>query len=137
MTAYSTTDSSPFARRVFLGAGIYGIIALLPLYALETKYAPGGPVALTRPEFLYGFAGVAIAWQLAFIAISRDVARFRPLIIPAIAEKLSFGIAALVLFGQGRLGVDLFAGGIIDLVLATLFAVVYFRTAPSKNGAEA
>jgi hypothetical protein len=119
---------STFARRVFLGAGIYGLVVLLPLYFVETSYAPGGAAVLNRPEFLYGFAGVALAWQLAFIVMSRDVARYRALIPVAIVEKLSFGVAALVLFSQGRLGNDLLAGGIVDLVLAVLFALSFFKT---------
>src|SRR5689334_16082459 len=68
-----------FASRVFLGAGIYGVIALLPQYFLEKKLGQDFPPPLTHPEHFYGFIGVALAWQLVFLTISRDVQRYRPL----------------------------------------------------------
>ena len=124
---------SKFASRVFLIAAIYGALALLPLYALELQLARAAAPALTRPEFLYGFVGVALAWQAAFYAISRDVARYRPLMRVSILEKLSFGIPSIVLYAQGRLGTDLLAGGLIDLTLATLFAMAYRRTSVARS----
>jgi len=132
VTADAAPVQSKFASRVFLAASIYGAIALLPLYALELQLAQQSATALTRPEFLYGFVGVALAWQAAFYLISRDVVRFRPLMLVAILEKLSFGIPAIILFAQGRLGVDLLAGGLIDLVLAALFALSFRSTVEKK-----
>jgi len=31
------------------------------------------------PDFYYGFVGVAILWQIAFLAIGRDPIRLRPM----------------------------------------------------------
>jgi len=42
---------------------------------------------------------VAVSWQVAFL-IAQDPARYRPLMIPAVLEKATFGIAVLVLFAQ-------------------------------------
>ena len=84
------------------GAGIYGLVALLPQYFLEERLNRDFPPAITHPEHFYGFVGVAAAWQLAFLLISRDVARFRPLMPVTVVEKISFGAAAVVLFAQGR-----------------------------------
>src|SRR6185503_235028 len=91
-----------FARRVFLIAGIYGLIVLVPQYFLEAKTGRDFPPAITHPEFFYGFIGVAAAWQVAFLIIARDPVRYRLMMIPAMLEKLSFGIAAIVLFLQER-----------------------------------
>lgn len=107
-----------FARRVFFVAGIYGIVALLPQYFME-------PPALTRPEYFYGFIGVALAWQFLFLLIARDPGRYRPAMWPAMFEKVSFGIAAIVLFVQGRLAAPIFAAGLIDLLLAAFFFIAW------------
>ena len=110
-----------FAKLVFLIAGVYGVLALVPMYFWK-------PPA-DRPEFFYGFIGVALAWQVLFFVISRNPGRFRMAMLPAILEKLAFGIPAIILYAQGRLTVDLLAAGIIDLVLATLFFFAWRKTA--------
>ncbi len=119
-----------FASRVFFGAAIYGFIVLLPQYFLEAKTGRDFPPAITHPEYFYGFIGVALAWQVVFLIISRDLARFRPLMIPAIIEKAAFGIPAIVLFLLDRLNAQMLGAGVIDLVLGTLFIIAYVRTAP-------
>ena len=47
-----------FSRIVFLVAGIYGIVVLLPGYFGEKMLAEKMPPAITHPEFYYGFFGV-------------------------------------------------------------------------------
>jgi len=119
-----------FSRKVFFIAGIYGLVVLLPQYFMEKTLNRNFPPPLTHPEHFYGFVGVAIAWQFAFLLIARDPVRFRPLMIPAILEKLAFGIAALVLYAQGRLAPLVLGAGSIDLLLAVLFFFA-FRATPS------
>src|SRR6476659_5533437 len=91
-----------FAKRIFQIAGIYGLIALLPQYFMEHQLGQQFPPPITHPEQFYGFIGVAVAWQFAFLLIARDVDRYRLIMLPAIVEKISFGAAVLVLFAQGR-----------------------------------
>jgi hypothetical protein len=119
---------SKFASRVFLGAGIYGILVLAPQYLIETGIGPALPAPLTRPEHFYGFIGVALVWQFVFLLIARDVQRFRPLMLVGVLEKLSFGIPVLLLFARGRVGADVLAFGAIDLVLGALFVAAYRST---------
>lgn len=119
-----------FARRVFILAGIYGLIVLLPQYLLEGRIGGESPPPITHPEYFYGMIGVALAWQVAFLIVGRDPPRYRPLIIAAVLEKLSFGIAAVVLFAQGRTSGPVLAFGAIDLVLAALFTAAYISTKP-------
>ncbi len=116
-----------FAKHLFRTAFIYGLIALVPLYFQETQFGKDYPPALTHVEFYYGFIGVALAWQFAFLIISRDPSRYRLLILPGILEKLTFGIPALILSTQQRLPLPLLAGAIIDLCFATLFTIAYLR----------
>lgn len=127
--AAAAPASVTFARRVFLGAGIYGLLVLAPQYFLEHRLNQDYPPPITHPEHFYGFIGVALAWQVAFLIIARDLVRFRPLMVPAILEKLAFGGAALVLFALGRTGGSVLAFGLLDLLLASLFTVAFIRLA--------
>jgi hypothetical protein len=86
------------------------------------------PPPITHPEHFYGFVGVALAWQFVFLTIARDPVRYRPLMLVAILEKVSFGFAALVLFWLGRITLIVLAPALVDLALATAFAVAYRST---------
>jgi hypothetical protein len=129
------TPGSRFARRVFLVAGIYGVLVLLPQYSIEEMIGRNYPPPITHPEYFYGFIGVALAWQVAFLIIARDVRRYRPLMLPAILEKVTFGVAAVLLYANGRVTGSMAAGGIVDLMLAFLFALA-FRATSNADRAE-
>ena len=122
-----------FARRVFNGAAIYGLVALLPQYVLEDRLGRDFPPAITHQEHFYGFIGIAIAWQVAFLVIARDPVRYRALMPVAVLEKLAFGGAAVVLFALGRVAWPVLAVGLVDLFLATLFLAAY-RVTPRAGG---
>ncbi len=117
-----------FATRVYLGAGIYGLVSLLPLYFLEARTGRDFPPPITHPEDYYGFIGVAVAWQLVFLVMSRDPIRYRALMIPSMVEKAAFGFPAVVLFAQGRLSAATLGAGLIDMTLGVLFAIAYLKT---------
>jgi hypothetical protein len=120
-----------FAKWVFWVAGIYGIAVVLPLYLLENRMSRDFRPPITHPEFYYGFVGVALAWQVAFIVIALDPMRFRPMMIPAVIEKFSYAIACGVLFAQGRLAPAMTVAASVDLTLGLLF-VVAFRVCSAK-----
>ena len=125
-----------FARRVFAVAGTYGLIVTAPLYFLEERIARDAPPAITHPEYYYGFTGVVIAWQIAYLLLSRDPVRLRPLMPVAVLEKLAFGLPAIVLYAQHRLATDMLAFGLIDLVLGAFFLAAWVRTGRrAENGA--
>src|ERR1041384_8003673 len=117
-----------FAKYTFLVAGIYGLIVLVPQYFLFEKNGADFPPPITHPEYYYGFVGVAAAFQLVFIAISRDPVRYRAVMLPSVVEKFSFGLACLALFLQGRLAGMMFAAAVIDLLLGVLFIASYVKT---------
>jgi hypothetical protein len=116
-----------FSRIVFMVAGIYELVVLLPGFFSEKMLAEKMPPAITHPEFYYGFFGVAVAWQVAFLIISRDPQRFRPIIPAAILEKLVYCVACGVLFTLNRIPLIVALGGAGDFVLGTLFTISYFR----------
>lgn len=118
------------ASRIFLVAGIYGIVALLPQYFMEARIGSLFPPAITHPENFYGFIGVALAWQFAFLVIARDVARYRLLMLPATFEKLSFGLAGWILFAQERVAGAVAAAATVDVLFAALFLFAYRITRP-------
>ena len=131
-----STDSK-FASRVFLVAGILGTLALAPQYLLVGRVGFGMPGIIDRPEYFYGFIGVALVWQFAFLVISRDVRRFRPLMPICVLEKVAFGVPVVLLYLQGRIGVDTLAGGCFDLMLGLFFLLAYRATAPESSRAVA
>lgn len=117
-----------FARFIFIGAGIWGIVVLTPLYWLVDvtgrRYAPPADY----PQFFYGFVSVAMAWQIAFLAIGWSPARFRPLMIPCMLEKLGWVTTLGLLHGQARISTTDAQAAVPDLLLAALFMVAFART---------
>ncbi len=117
-----------FAKVVFGVAGIWGVLVIAPLYFLFGVIGRNDPPAITHPGFYYGFAGLGLAWQIAFLFIARDPVRLRPVMIPSVVEKFSWGIAVAVLVMQGRMHrSDLMFGG-TDLLLGVLFVIAYLKT---------
>ncbi len=118
-----------FARWLFRIAGAYGLIAIVPLYFAADKYMPvvGTPILRSGFVFYYGFLSVALAWQIAFLVIGHDPLRFRPLMLPAVIEKLGFFVPTTALFLQGHAREDLFAAAIVDGIFGVLFIVAWYR----------
>jgi hypothetical protein len=108
-------------------AGIWGFLILTPLFMFNL-IGEKDPPAITHPGFFYGFVGIALVWQFAFIIIARDPARFRPLMIPAILEKLVYSIPVIILVLQERTRPNDLLFSVIDLALGALFFVAYRRT---------
>jgi hypothetical protein len=121
-----------FAKIVFWVAGIWGFLVITPLYFIFDLVGKQDPPPITHPGFYYGFAGVALVWQLTFIIIATDPIRFRPIMIPAILEKLVWSVPVILLVSQKRMRPNdlLFAG--IDLFLFVFFVLAYLRT-PSSS----
>jgi hypothetical protein len=117
----------PFARRVYTLAGIYGLLVMFPQYFLEERIGRDNPPSITHPEYFYGFIGIVLVWQLAFLVIARDPARFRALMPVTVLEKLAFAIPVALLFAQGRVAPAALLFGAIDLVLGLLFFISYRR----------
>jgi hypothetical protein len=117
-----------FAKIVFWVAGIWGLLVFTPLYFMFDLIGRNDPPPITHPGFFYGFVGVALAWQVVFIFIATNPARYRPLMIPSVLDKVTYGVAVVTLVLQGRMHrADLVFAG-TDLLLGLLFVIAYFKT---------
>jgi hypothetical protein len=121
-----------FAKRVFLIAGIYGLLVLLPLYFMEDKTGHDFPPPITHPEYYYGFVGVAAAWQVLLLFISTDPIRYRLMMIPPMLAKTSFFAAVAILYLQQRVSGVTLGASTIDLALVILFIVAYLKTPATR-----
>jgi hypothetical protein len=117
-----------FGKIVFYIAAAWGFLILTPLYFMFDVIGRQDPPAITHPAFYYGFVGAGLAWQFAFFVIARDPLRLRALMIPAVFEKFSYGIALIVLYLQHRLHAADAAFAGIDLLFGVLFLVAFFKT---------
>jgi hypothetical protein len=123
-----------FAKLVYWVAGIWGVLVITPLYLMFDVIGRNDPPAITHPGFYYGFAGLALAWQIAFLVIARDPVRLRPMMIPSMVEKFSYGIAVVTLVMQRRMHKSdlVFAG--TDMLLGVLFVAAYVGTREVGGG---
>jgi hypothetical protein len=117
-----------FARAIFLAAGVYGVLIILPMYFQENLVAQLQPPAITHAEFYYGFIGLALAWQVLFLIVARDPSRYRTMMIPSALEKLFYGGAVMALYLQHRVSPLMLIFGGIDLLFVVLFALAFMRT---------
>ena len=116
-----------FARRVFLSTGIYGILIIAPQFFV--------PTTNPQPELYYGFLGAVLAWNLTYLLIARDPARYRALMLLGSLGKTNFAIAATVLWLLGRSPAILLVFAAIDAVIVALYLESWRRTAPAVTAA--
>jgi hypothetical protein len=126
-----------FAKRVFIGAGIWGLVVLTPLYFTFDLVGREYPPPITHPDLYYGFLGLGIAWQIGFLVIGRDPARFRPMMIPAVLEKFIFVLSQAALYMQGRVRMGELAVAGPDFILGILFIVSFFKLADGGRRSDA
>jgi hypothetical protein len=124
-------ETMRFAKIVFWVAGIWGLLTITPLYFMLDLIGQKDPPPITHPGFFYGFVGVALAWQVAFIFIATDPQRYRPLIIPCVLEKIGYAAPVVILVLQGRMHPSDLVFAATDLLLGLLFVIAYFKT-PSR-----
>jgi len=121
-----------FSKIIFRIAGVWGLLVLTPLYFMFDMIGRNDPPAITHPGFYYGFIGAGLAWQFAFFVIAADPVRYRPLIIPSVIEKFSYGIAVIVLLAQKRIAKGDLVFAAADLLLCALFVLAFLKT-PARN----
>ena len=122
-----------FAKVVFVCAGIWGIGVLTPLYWLVDVSGRRYGVPMEYPQFYYGFLSVAMAWQIAFLIIGSNPARFRVLMIPGMLEKLGYVVGLAVLYQQARVTWADAQAAVPDFALAILMMLAFVKTRPSMT----
>ena len=120
--------NTTFARRVFLIAGIYGLLVMLSQYLMESRIGSDYPPPITHAEYFYGFIGVTVVWQILFFFLARDPLRYRTIMIPCMLEKLSLVPVFCILSFDGRFPPIMLPFIIIDLALGALFLAAYIKT---------
>lgn len=120
-----------FAKIVFWVASIWGVLVLTPLFFMFEVIGRNDPPPITHPGFFYGFACVALVFQLVFVVIARDPVRFRPMMIPAVLEKIPYAGILVVLYLQQRIHAADLVFAAADFLLGLLFVAAYFKT-PSQ-----
>ena len=117
-----------FAKIVFRVAGLWGLAVRTPLYFLFDLVGRQYPPAITHPDFYYGFVGVGLAWQVAFLVIASDPIRFRLMMFPAMLEKFIFVISLCALYAQRRLQGGQLMVAVPDMALGILFVAAFLKT---------
>jgi hypothetical protein len=117
-----------FAKIVFVLAGIWGLAVLPPFYWLVDITGRHYDVPTQYPQFFYGFMSITLAWQIAFLVIGSNPARFRPLMVPTMLEKFGYVVTLAVLYAQGRVSSTDAQAIVPDLILGVLFVVAFVKT---------
>ena len=106
-------------RIIFALAAAWGFLAVIP-----GLFDEAGP----RPEYYYGFLGLALVFQLVFVIIALDPLRYRALVPIAILEKLAFFLRVTILYLQGQVAMGgVFFGGMVDGLWMLLFGLAWLR----------
>ena len=117
-----------FAQVVFVCAGIWGLAVLPPFFWLVDITGRHYEVPTQYPQLFYGFMSITLAWQLAFLVIGSNPARFRPLMLPSILEKFGYVVTLVVLYAQGRVSRTDAQALVPDLILGILFIGSFVKT---------
>ena len=110
------------AKWIFLIAGIFGFLSTIPLVFAEKI------MGVKQPEFYYGFVFLNLCWQILYLFLSSDPARYRPMMIPAFLAKSSGTVALTWLYLHGRVSNQWIAIGAVDGLFAALFLVAFLVT---------
>src|SRR5262245_45631118 len=117
-----------FAKWVFLVAGVSGLLMVAPPYFLEGWTGKFDPPPVKHPEYYYVFLGRTLAWQLMYLLIASDPARFRPAMLLGLLGKASFAVAIAALYLAGRVESRWLGFASFDAAWVVLFLVAYLRT---------
>lgn len=116
------------AKNIFLGAGIWGLLVMTPLYFMYDTVGRQYPPPITHPDMYYGFVSVTWVWQIAYLVVSTDPVRYRPFMLVGILAKTLYFATMSALYVTGGVRLSQLAAVTPDLVLAVLFAVAFVRT---------
>jgi hypothetical protein len=122
-----------FAKVVFWVASIWGVLVLTPLLFMFDVIGRKDPPPITHPGFYYGFICVALVFHSVFAVIATDPMRFRPMMIPAILEKLTYVTTVVLLVLQQRMHASDMAFAVTDFLLGLLFVAAFLKTRPGDG----
>jgi len=127
------TPPARFARVVFAIAGVWGLLIMTPLYFTFDAVGRAYPPPITHPDLYYGFIGVTLAWQVAFLVIGTNPVRYRTIMLAGILEKVLYVGAIIALSLQGQVPPGQAAAiSVPDGTLGILFIVSFLKTPAVK-----
>jgi hypothetical protein len=109
-------------------SGIWGVLVLTPLYFMFDLIGRKDPPPITHAGFYYGFVSAGLAWQIAFLIIAKHPVRLRVIMIPAVIEKFTYGIAMFMLYSQARVHGSDMVFAAVDTLLGILFILAFVKT---------
>jgi hypothetical protein len=121
------------AKWIFLIAGIFGLLATIPLAFSGKVIEQMMPGSLSHPEFFYGFVLLDMCWQVLYLFLSTDPVRYRPMMIPSLLAKASGTVALTWLYVLGRVSGLWITVAIVDGVFAVLFLIAFWATGRGMN----
>jgi hypothetical protein len=104
------------------------VLIITPLYFMYELIGQKDPPPITHPGFYYGFVGVALAWQIAFLAIAQNPVRLRSMMIPSMVEKFTYAPMIAILVMQGRTNPRDLVFAATDTILGLLFVAAWVAT---------
>jgi mannose-6-phosphate isomerase-like protein (cupin superfamily) len=125
-----------FATRVFLLAGVSGVILVAPGFFLERWAAEIDPPAVSHPQYFYGFVGIVLVYQFLYLLIATDPVRFRPVMLFGALGKASFVAAVVILYVAGRTAPLWLGLASFDVFWVVLFLIAYGRSSGHPGQAK-
>jgi len=116
-----------FAKMVFVAAGVWGIVILTPFYFLFDAIGRLYSSPINYPQGYYGFLAITMAWQIAFLVIGSNPARYRLMMIPSMVEKFAYVLSMGALYIQRRIGVTDVLVISPDLLWGVLFVTAFAK----------
>ena len=116
-----------FARWVFLAAGIFGLVLLIPLvysvlFDRESILLGGASAGL----FFYTSVFQYVCWQILYLVLAKDPLRYRPIMIPAFLAIAVTPFYPIWLYMYGlRPWIPII---VINLIFALLFVLAFWLT---------
>ena len=126
-----TDNGQRLARWIFGLAAVYGFVTLLPSYGGLSEVAPDASADAVL--FFHSFLSLAIAFQVLFAIIASDPRRHRLAMIPAMLDKIAFGIPVLLMRDISAAADFFVPFALIDLAFLPLFAIAFFACSGSTD----
>ena len=117
-----------FARWTFGLAAAWGFLILGAFYFNEANPALVPAPFPNHPDYYFGFLGVGLAWQAAFVIVALDPVKYRLFMLPALFEKFSYVLTLSVLFLVHQLSGQMLGAAVLDGTFGLLFLVSFLKT---------
>ena len=125
-----------FARWVFLAAGIFGLVLLIPLvYSILVSRQPILPGGSSVGLFFYVSVFQYVCWQILYLFLAKDPLRYRPIMIPAFLAIAVTPFYPIWLYVYGfRLWIPITG---INIAFALLFVLAFWLTGRETKSSAA